>query len=219
MARVLTPRRLPPCREWHGCDPLNPQAAGALVHELTSPGRRDETARVAARSRDEAAEAGLPATSVLPPSLDESAATACPTGLRAEREAHITLVRQGWGRAEPTYRQILSATFMPGATHGELDWFNAFQRQTASAANAARFLEVFADIDVRRRLSEVRAPALVMHARDDQRVPVRTGGALAAGVAGAEFVALESANHILLGREPASADFMAQVRQFLGECG
>ena len=93
---------------------------------------------------------------------------------------------------------------------------NDFQRQTASAANAARFLDVFADIDVRHRLAQVRAPTLVMHAKDDHRVPVRIGGALAAGIAGAEFVALDSANHILLGREPASADFVAHVRQFLG---
>jgi len=135
--------------------------------------------------------------------------------LRAEREAHITLVRRGWGRVEPVYRQIFSATFMPGATHEELDWFNDFQRQTVSAANAARFLEVFADVDVRGRLMQIRAPTLVMHARDDRRVPIRIGWALAAGIEGAEFVALESSNHILLGREPASAEFVEQVRQFL----
>ena len=136
-------------------------------------------------------------------------------GLRAEREAQITLVRRGWGRQEPTYRQIFSASFMPGATHEELDWFNDFQRQTASAENAARFLDVFADIDVRHRLRQVRAPTLVMHARDDQRVPVSVGSAVAAGIAGAEFVTLESANHILLGREPASTAFVTQVRQFI----
>jgi pimeloyl-ACP methyl ester carboxylesterase/DNA-binding SARP family transcriptional activator len=135
--------------------------------------------------------------------------------LRAEREAHITLVRQGWGRAEPVYRQIFSATFLPGATHAELDWFNAFQRQTVSAGNAARFLEVFADIDVRHRLAQVRAPTLVMHAREDHRVPLRSGVALAAGIPGAEFVALESANHLLLGREPAAGEFVAHVRNFL----
>ncbi len=136
--------------------------------------------------------------------------------LQEEREAHITLVRQGWGRAEPTYRQIFSATFMPSATGQELDWFNAFQKQTVSAANAARFLEIFAEIDVRHRLKLVRAPTLVMHARDDHRVPVRIGGALAAGIEDAEFVALESSNHILLGREPASAEFVTHVREFLG---
>lgn len=137
--------------------------------------------------------------------------------VRAEREAIFTLVRQGWGRADPAYRHLFSATFMPGATPAELDWFNNFQRETVSPENAVRFLEVFADIDVRRRLKDVRAPTLVMHARGDQRVPLALGGAIAAGIAGAEFVALESYNHLLLGREPASAAFVGHIRQFLAD--
>lgn len=135
--------------------------------------------------------------------------------VRAEREAIFTLVRQGWGRADPAYRHLFSATFMPSATADELDWFNNFQRETISPENAVRFLEVFADIDVRHRLQDVRAPTLVMHARGDQRIPQALGGAIAAGIAGAEFVSLDSDNHLLLGRESASAAFVAQARQFL----
>jgi pimeloyl-ACP methyl ester carboxylesterase len=133
----------------------------------------------------------------------------------AEREAIITLVRQGWGREDPAYRHLFSSTFMPGATPEELDWFDAFQRRTTSAANAARFLEVFASIDVRHRLAEIRTPTLVIHARGDRRIPVASGGILAAGIPNAEFVALDSDNHILLGREAASREFVAQVRRFL----
>jgi pimeloyl-ACP methyl ester carboxylesterase/DNA-binding SARP family transcriptional activator len=136
---------------------------------------------------------------------------------RAEREAIFTLVRQGWGRADPAYRHLFSATFMPGANAEELDGFNDFQRATTSPDNAVRFLEIFADIDVRHRLGEIRVPTLVMHARGDRRVPLAIGGALAAGIAGAEFVALDSDNHLLLGREPASAAFIAHIHQFLAE--
>lgn len=135
--------------------------------------------------------------------------------LCAEREAIITLVRQGWGREDPAYRHIFSSTFMPDATAEEMKWFDDFQRRTTSAGNAARFLEVFADIDVRHRLAEVRAPTLVMHAKGDRRIPLASGGELAAHIPGAEFIALDSDNHILLGREPASAEFVAQVRQFI----
>ncbi|WP_107962571.1 alpha/beta fold hydrolase [Sphingomonas sp. PP-CE-3G-477] len=109
----------------------------------------------------------------------------------------------------------MTATFMPSATTEELDWFNLFQRQTVSAENAARYLEVFADIDVRPILKNVQAPTLVMHARGDRRIPLATGGELAAEIPGAEFVTLDSDNHLLLGREPASLAFVAHVRQFL----
>lgn len=136
--------------------------------------------------------------------------------VKAEREAIITLVRSGWGRDDAVYRQIFSSTFLPGATPQELAWFNGFQRQTVSSANAARFLEVFADIDVRGRLADLRVPTLVMHARGDRRIPLQIGGQLAAEIPGAEFVTLDSENHLLLGREPASRQFVAHIRQFVG---
>ena len=135
--------------------------------------------------------------------------------MTAERDAVITLVRHGWGRDDPAYRQIFSQTFMPSATPQEIDWFNDFQRRTASPENAARFLEVFSRIDVRDQLAKVQCPTLVLHARSDRRIPVANGVEIAAGIPGAEFIALDTDNHVLLGREPASAAFVAHVRQFL----
>jgi pimeloyl-ACP methyl ester carboxylesterase len=135
--------------------------------------------------------------------------------LQAERTALITLVRQGWGRDDPSYRQIFSRAFMPRATTEELAAFDEFQRLSTSAGNAARFLETFADIDVREDLARVRCPTLVMHARDDRRVPLEQGVRLAAGIAGAEFVSLPTDSHLLLGREPAAALFLDRVRAFL----
>lgn len=134
---------------------------------------------------------------------------------RAEREAIFTLVRQGWGRPDPAYRNLFSRTFTPSATSEELDWFNDFQRETISPDNAVRFLEIFADIDVRHRLAQITAPTLVMHARGDQRIPLAYGRAVAAGIPGAEFVVLDSDDHLLLGREPASDAFIAHIRRFL----
>ena len=135
--------------------------------------------------------------------------------VKAEREAIITLVRSGWGRDDAVYRQMFSSTFLPSATPEELDWFNGFQRQTVSAGNAARFLEVFADIDVRDRLAGLDVPTLVMHARGDRRIPLQIGGQLATQIPGAEFLTLDSDNHLLLGREPASRQFVAHIRQFI----
>lgn len=135
--------------------------------------------------------------------------------LKAERTALITLVRQGWGRDDPSYRQIFSRAFMPQATADELADFDEFQRLSTSAENAARFLETFADIDVRQDLAHVRCPTLVLHARDDRRVPLEQGKRIAAGIPGAEFVSLPTDSHLLLGREPAATQFVERVRAFL----
>lgn len=133
----------------------------------------------------------------------------------AEREAVMVLTRTGWGQDNPAYRQIFSSTFMPSATHEELDWFNEFQRRTTSPENAVRFLSAFGDIDVRAQLQKVRAPTLVIHSRGDRRIPMTTGRAIAAAIPNAEFLTLDSENHLLLGRETASADFVRAVRRFL----
>jgi pimeloyl-ACP methyl ester carboxylesterase len=136
-----------------------------------------------------------------------------------EREAVMVLTRAGWGRADPSYRRLFSQTFMPGATDAELRWFDEFQRRTTSPRNAVRFLEAFSTIDVRKRLEALSVPTLVIHSRGDLRIPVATGRELATRIPGAQFVGLDSNNHLLLGREPASATFLQAVRQFITDPG
>jgi pimeloyl-ACP methyl ester carboxylesterase len=135
----------------------------------------------------------------------------------AEREATMTLVRHGWGQDNPAYRQIFSHSFFPGGNAGELDWFNEFQRRTASAENAVRFLEVFSTIDVRHRLPDIVARTLVIHSRGDQRVALEQGVALASGIANSELVTLDSDSHLPLDREPAHAAMLACIHRFLAQ--
>jgi len=132
-----------------------------------------------------------------------------------EREAIMTLTATGWGQDNPAYRQIFSTTFMPTATPEELEWFNDFQRATTSPENAVRFLSAFGDIDVRHQLARLQVPTLVIHSHGDRRIPTKTGVDMAAAIPNAEFIGLESQNHLLLGREPASLDFVNAIREFL----
>lgn len=140
--------------------------------------------------------------------------TATPEEAR-EREAVMVLVEAGWGRSNPSYRHMFSRTFMPDADPKELEWFDEFQRRTASASNAVRFLQAFAEIDIRARLASLKVPTLVIHSRGDMRIPLETGWEIAAAIPNAQFVGLESNNHLLLGREPAAAEFLTAVRDFL----
>ncbi|MGB0513472.1 MAG: alpha/beta fold hydrolase [Wenzhouxiangellaceae bacterium] len=136
-----------------------------------------------------------------------------------EREAIMTLTASGWGQDNPAYRQIFSTTFMPTATPEELEWFNEFQRATTSPENAVRFLSAFGDIDVRHQLAKLRVPTLVIHSHGDQRIPVKTGIDMAAAIPNAEFIGLDSQNHLLLGREPASLEFVNAIREFMRDDG
>ena len=138
---------------------------------------------------------------------------------RARREAVLNLTELGWGTDNPAYRHIFSQTFMPNASAEDLAWFDEFQRRTTSARNAARFQLAFGDIDVRHRLNDVRVPTIVLHARQDQRIPLSEGRSLAAGIPGARFVPLESRNHILVDGEPARRACFVAVARFLAEIG
>lgn len=136
-------------------------------------------------------------------------------GARDTRAGLQTLIREGWGRDVPAFRQVFTTLFMPHATPEQAAWFNELQRVSSSAENAFRITEAAADVDVTDRLARVRAPTLVMHATGDAMVPFEEARILAAGIAGSRFVALDSDNHLLLDDEPAFARFLWEIRDFL----
>ena len=133
----------------------------------------------------------------------------------ARREALGTLMRLGWGKDNPAFRQVFSTLFMPNAGPEQMAWFNELQRVSTSPENAFRLAEVFGAIDVRPLLAKVAVPTLVVHCREDSVAPFAEGRELAAGISGASFVALESANHLVLDHEPAWPILVAKLREFL----
>ena len=135
---------------------------------------------------------------------------------RRRYAAMIDLIEQGWGSSNPVFRQLFTSRFIPGGSDEQLDWFNELCRKTTSPRNASLLLETRARVDVRRFLGEVRVPTLVLHARDDEVVPLSSGQGLATEIPGAEFVELDSANHILLENEPAWRRFCEAVLDFTG---
>ena len=135
---------------------------------------------------------------------------------KAEHEAVITLMLQGWGKDNPVYRQLFTSQFVPGATKEQEQWFNDLQRVTTSPENAARLRRANNDIDVTRLLPQVAAPTLVMHCRGDLVVPFEEGRMLAARIPRARFVALEGNNHLILEHEPSWPRFLGEIRGFLG---
>jgi len=80
---------------------------------------------------------------------------------------------------------------------------------------AVRYVEATGEIDVTALLSQVNVPTLVLHARDDARVPFEAGRRMAAGIPGAQFVALPGRNHLFLESEPAFGQFLEHTRVFL----
>ena len=132
------------------------------------------------------------------------------------RDALVTLTKEGWGLNNPAYRQIFTTRFIPGASAEQMDWFNELQRTSTSMDNAVRILIAYSEIDILDRVSQVTAPTLVLHARDDVVVPLEEGRRLVGLIPDARFVPLDSANHLLLETEPAWQVLLSEIQRFLG---
>jgi pimeloyl-ACP methyl ester carboxylesterase/class 3 adenylate cyclase len=125
------------------------------------------------------------------------------------------MVRLGWGKENPAFRQVFTTLFIPEGTPEQLAWFNELQRISASPQTASRIIQSSGQVDVSDLAKKVEAPTLVLHARQDALISLKEGRLLAELIPGAHFVLLEGKNHILLENEPAWGQFMAEVKAFL----
>jgi pimeloyl-ACP methyl ester carboxylesterase/DNA-binding CsgD family transcriptional regulator len=132
-----------------------------------------------------------------------------------EAETYVHLARVGWGTESPAFRQVFAMLFLPDATAEQWRWFNDLSRVSTSGDMAARILSMLHRIDVRALAQQVRVPTLVTHARGDARVPFEEGRLLAGLIPDAQFVPLETRNHILLASDPAWRRFFGAFDEFL----
>jgi pimeloyl-ACP methyl ester carboxylesterase/DNA-binding winged helix-turn-helix (wHTH) protein len=131
-----------------------------------------------------------------------------------ERTLLQNIIRVGWGRDNPAFRQVFGTLFLPEGTAEQHQWFNDLAK-TMPMESAMRVRQATDVIDVRREAAQVRTPTLVLHARADAMIPFEIGRQMAALIPGARFVSLDSRNHVLLETEPAWARFVDEVRAFL----
>lgn len=135
-----------------------------------------------------------------------------------QQELEATLLRNmiriGWGRDNPAFRQVWGTLFVPDGTPEQHRWFDDLTR-TMPMENALRVIGLAHTIDVREQAACVKVPTLVLHARGDASIPFEVGRQLATLIPGARMVSLDSRNHVLLEHEPAWSRFVEEVRAFL----
>ena len=130
-------------------------------------------------------------------------------------EAHVEIVRLGWGRPDPTYRQIFVARFLPEATQEQWRSFDELQQRSTSPDNAWRFVDEFASIDVTNLAPKLTVPTLIMCSRREPGNRFEQSRLLAALIPNSRLVPLDSANHLLPERDPAWKHFLAEIDRFL----
>lgn len=91
---------------------------------------------------------------------------------------------------------MLAGLFRPGAGDEASRLLAGVLRDSADPNTAADYLAAVYTADVSALLSQVSAPALVLHYRADRLIPFRGGQQLAAGLPDAQLVALEGPFHL-----------------------
>lgn len=119
------------------------------------------------------------------------------------------------GARNPAFRQVFSALLIPDSRLEQYSWSADMQRMTISPQNVVQLMRMHSRVDVSGILSDIRSPTLVMHARNDRRVPFAEGRLIAHSIPNAEFVPLESDNYLLLEHQPAWRQFLDETARFV----
>ncbi len=107
-----------------------------------------------------------------------------------EAEALINLIRVGWGKENPAFRQLFSTMLMPEADLEQMASLNQLAQISATPENASKMERAFYQIDVRHLAPKVTVPTLVLHARQDASIPMEEGRLLATMIPDSRFVQL-----------------------------
>ena len=127
------------------------------------------------------------------------------------RDSLVALVRAHWGLG----LKAMAGLFVADPTAEDVAGFARFQRASASAAVAARLLEVYYETDIRALLPAIQARTAVLHRVADQGTRFELGREVAALIPGATLIPLPGSSHVFYhGDWPAVLD---ATLDFLGE--
>lgn len=137
------------------------------------------------------------------------------TAEREQGEALLTLMRYGWGKEGSPFIKAFTANYIPGGNDEQTQSLVELQNRTTSPENAVKIRTAVDSFDVTGLLEQVSVPTLVIHARNDGVHPLDQGRNLAVEIRDAEFVLLDSPNHVILAQEPAWNELFEAIRGFV----
>jgi len=130
-------------------------------------------------------------------------------------EAMMTMMREGWGKPQSAFMGAFTSLFCPDASSEQLADLVKLQLASASPENAGQIRMAIDRFSILDQLQNVQVPTLVIHSRNDSVHPLSEGQKLASNIPNADFIVLESNNHILLPDEPAWPEFIRETLEII----
>ena len=136
-----------------------------------------------------------------------------------EAKALQTMVRAGWGNPGSAFMVAFNSLFCPTATQEELNSLAKIQLASATPEMAERVRTAIDTIDIMDVISTVKAPTLVIHARHETLNPIAQGRLIASRIPNAEFMEVDSPNHIILPSHPTFDEVLSAKLEFIARRG
>ena len=134
-----------------------------------------------------------------------------------EDHALVTLIRKGWGRNTPAFRQVFTSQFFRHHADPKLiEHFNEMQRASADPDTAARYYwSLLCRGDGSDLFRQISVPTLVIHSRDDTVISSKEGRVLASIIPGAHLVLLPSGIHYFPTDRDVVVKLVTAINRFL----
>ena len=134
---------------------------------------------------------------------------------KKEEQLIIELIRLGWGKENPAFRNFFAAQIMPTADSKTLRAFNELMKISTEPEIAAILEREMHLSNVIEEAPNVSCPTLILHAVEDASVPFKEGKILASLIPNSRLVRLDSVNHIIQEHEPAWKVLWNEIYSFL----
>ncbi|WP_420396156.1 winged helix-turn-helix domain-containing protein [Nioella sp.] len=121
----------------------------------------------------------------------------------------------GWGDPQNGYMRAWATMAVPTLSYEDATRFIELIAGACSGEDALHSRVAIDRFDARDRMAEVKTPTLVIHPRNDSLHPLAEARMIAAGIPGAEFHVVESANTICLAPDPTWAEQIGAILEFL----
>ena len=126
-----------------------------------------------------------------------------------------TMMEAGWDDVEGGIARAFLTAYFPEGPAASIPGMVALMQESATKAFTLSHRDRSNTSATTHLLDKVRCPTLIIQGRHDAVHPLAQARKLAAGIAGAEVLVLESANHLPISGHPTFAAFIRALDDFL----
>ena len=125
------------------------------------------------------------------------------------------LIEEGWQDPHGVFMRAFATAYFPEAPDEFARGLAAYFQENTSRENILAFRDMINLTSVEKCLARITCPVLVIHARHDRVHPLSEAQKMAAGIARAELLVLDSGNHIPLPVQPSWDTYLNATLAFL----